>query len=99
MAELDTIRKELEKLLKEVKSLQAETAKAGPSGTQPAAAAPEAKPDVDAATETAAASLRELEQVLTEKMGEAEDALQEHPIAAMAAAFLLGLVIGRFSLR
>ena len=99
MAELDTIRKELEKLLKEVKSLQAETARAAASGPAPTAAEAEAASDLDQAADAAADTFRELEQVLIAKAAEAEDALEQHPLAAMAAAFLLGLVIGRFSFR
>lgn len=40
-------------------------------------------------------ALRELHQLLAEAAGEAETVLAEHPLAAVAAAFILGIVTGR----
>jgi ElaB/YqjD/DUF883 family membrane-anchored ribosome-binding protein len=39
--------------------------------------------------------LQDLQTQLQETAGEAEDLLAEHPIAAVASAFLLGVVVGR----
>ncbi|MET3611829.1 ElaB/YqjD/DUF883 family membrane-anchored ribosome-binding protein [Rhizobium aquaticum] len=95
MAELDTIRKELETLLKEVKHLQTKAAK--PAVEKPAAAA-EAAPG-DAETEETPDAIAELQTYLATKAGEAEEALEEHPLVVAAAAFVLGLVAGAIAFR
>ena len=95
MAELDTIRKELETLLKEVKHLQAEAAK--PAGEKPAAA-PEPSP-ADTRTDDASDAIAELQTYLSTKAGEAEEALEEHPLVVAAAAFVLGIVAGAIAFR
>ncbi len=91
MAELETIRKELEQLLKEVKSLQTDAAGPAAPDARETEPAPQAEPDADA--------LAELQNFLVSKAGEAESTIEDHPLAAMAAAFLLGLTIGRIALR
>ena len=95
MAELDTIRKELETLLKEVKQLQSEAAKPAAEKADAAAEPPpsETKPD------ESADALNELQTYLTAKAGEAEEALEDHPLVALAAAFVLGLVAGAIAFR
>ena len=40
-------------------------------------------------------ALRELQSHLNDATGEAEDLLTEHPFAAVAAAFVLGIIAGR----
>lgn len=95
MAELDTIRKELETLLKELKHLQAEAAK--PASEKPAAA-PEPSP-ADTRTDDASDAIAELQTYLSTKAGEAEEALEEHPLVVAAAAFVLGLVAGAIAFR
>ena len=95
MAELDTIRKELETLLKEVKHLQAEAAK--PSGEKPASAAEAASGEPR--TDEAPDAIAELQTYLATKAGEAEEALEEHPLVVVAAAFVLGLVAGAIAFR
>ncbi|MCD2173888.1 hypothetical protein [Rhizobium sp. C4] len=95
MAELDTIRKELETLLKEVKSLQAEAAK--PASPEVDAAAGPAPADTPA--EDASDAIAELQKYLTSKAGEAEEVLEDHPLVALAAAFVLGLVAGAIAFR
>ena len=40
-------------------------------------------------------ALRELQTQLADAVGEAETVLTEHPFAAIAAAFILGVVVGR----
>lgn len=95
MAELDTIRKELETLLKEVKTLQAEAAK---PAAEKADAAAEPAP-TEAKTDEVSDALSELQTYLTAKASEAEEALEDHPLVALAAAFVLGLVAGRIAFR
>ncbi len=95
MAELDTIRKELETLLKEVKNLQAKAVE--PADAKTAAAAEPAP--ADAQTDEASDALSELQTYFTSKAGEAEEALEEHPLVAVAAAFILGLVAGAIAFR
>lgn len=95
MAELDTIRKELETLLKEVKTLQAAAAK--PAAEKPAAAAEPAAAETKA--EDASDPIAELQTYLATKAGEAEEALEEHPLVVVAAAFVLGLVAGAIAFR
>ncbi len=95
MAELDTIRKELETLLKEVKTLQAEAA--NPAAEKPATA-PE-PPPADATTDEASDAIAELQTYLATKAGEAEEALEEHPLVVAAAAFVLGIVAGAIAFR
>ena len=95
MAELDTIRKELETLLKEVKSLQAQAAK--PAAEKADAAA---EPAIgETGTDEPTDALNELQTYLTAKAGEAEEALEDHPLVALAAAFVLGLVAGAIAFR
>jgi hypothetical protein len=95
MAGLDDIRNDLERLLKDVQAMRDQTA-ARPSPSP--ATEPEAPAEV-ADNVAGASALKELEDFLTSKAGEAEEAIEEHPLVAMAAAFLLGLTIGRFSPR
>lgn len=95
MAELDTIRKELETLLKEVKALQAEAAR---HAAEKPASAPE-PPPADASTDEASDAISELQTYLATKAGEAEEALEEHPLVVAAAAFVLGLVAGAIAFR
>lgn len=95
MAELDTIRKELETLLKEVKHLQAEAARPAAEKTDAAA---EPAP-AEAKTDEASDALSELQTYLATKAGEAEEALEEHPLVVVAAAFVLGLVAGAIAFR
>lgn len=95
MAELDTIRKELEMLLKEVKQLQAEAAK--PAAEKPAAAAEPAT--ADPTTDDTSDAIAELQTYLATKAGEAEEALEERPLVVAAAAFVLGLVAGAIAFR
>lgn len=99
MAGLDDIRNDLDRLLKDVAALRAQ------AGTK-AAAAPEPEPAAEPAANAAETeglkdgnALKDLEEYLTSKAGEAEEAVEEHPLVAMAAAFLLGLAIGRFTPR
>jgi hypothetical protein len=40
-------------------------------------------------------ALQDLQAQMQDTAGKAEDLLAEHPIAAMASAFLLGVVVGR----
>jgi ElaB/YqjD/DUF883 family membrane-anchored ribosome-binding protein len=95
MAELDTIRKELETLLKEVKHLQSEAAK--PAAEKPATA--EDPSTTDAESEETSDAIAELQTYLATKAGEAGEALEEHPLVVVAAAFVLGLVAGRLAFR
>ena len=100
MAELDNIQKELAKLAKDLAALQAERAAAPPP--DPAQASP--APAADTAAETAETdegteALRKLAEYVTSKAGEAEETLSDHPLVGVAAAFLLGLAVGRISSR
>lgn len=98
MAELDTIRAELEKLLEEVRDLQAGgkmSSDAAATATADAAPAETA----EAAAKDDAEAMHELQQYLATKAGEAEEALEDHPLVALAAAFMLGLVAGRLAFR
>lgn len=98
MAELDSIQKELEKLAKDVADLRAQRAAEPPLATSSSAAAKEttaADADVDEGTE----ALRKLADYVTSKASEAEETLSDHPLVGVAAAFLLGLAVGRISSR
>lgn len=95
MAELDTIRKELETLLKEVRQLQSQAA--GPDAEKATAAAEPASAEAEASS--ASDALDELQAYLAARTGEAEEIFAEHPLATLAAAFLLGLVAGRIAFR
>jgi ElaB/YqjD/DUF883 family membrane-anchored ribosome-binding protein len=95
MAELDNIQKELEKLAKDLAELRAERAVEPPSAAPPAGEAGSGSTAVDEGTE----ALRKLADYVTTRAGEAEETLAEHPLVGVAAAFLLGLAIGRISSR
>ncbi|MFM2280420.1 MAG: hypothetical protein RLZZ444_2651 [Pseudomonadota bacterium] len=93
MAGIETIRTEIDAILKELEAAQARAQ----ADSKPAEdAKPDtANPPIDIAS--AIEALGELRDQLEKAVGEAGDAITEHPIAATAAAFLLGLIIGRIS--
>lgn len=100
MAELDNIQKELQKLAKDVAALQAERATEPPASASTAAPAPgDGTADGAEATDEGTEALRKLADYVTSKAGEAEETLSDHPLVGVAAAFLLGLAVGRISSR
>ena len=58
--------------------------------------APAAVPDTEDATELERA-LHELRRHMTDVAKEAEEMVTEHPMASVAAAFCLGMIVGRIS--
>lgn len=80
MAKKRSVKSELGDLQAELKRAEAETP----------AADPEPAPKSEAET-----LLRELESSLGKAGEEAEELVKHHPLAAVAAAFLLGLLAGR----
>ena len=68
--------------------------KTGATTDRPAASEQAGVPKHDKRSELSRA-LQDLQTQLQETAGEAEDLLAEHPIAAVASAFLLGVVVGR----
>ena len=98
MAELDNIQKELQKLAKDVAALQAERA-AEPPASASTAAPGDGTTDAADATDEGTEALRKLADYVTSTAGEAEETLSDHPLVGVAAAFLLGLAVGRISSR
>jgi len=95
MAKKDLHRAELAKL-------RAELAAPGPAGGPPlreAMSDTEAGPDCDAVEPNhihdLAAMLHEAQDKLADTAEDVEDFVISHPLAAVAAAFLLGLALGR----
>jgi ElaB/YqjD/DUF883 family membrane-anchored ribosome-binding protein len=88
MARLDQIRTEIDALLAELAKAQASQ----PGGEDAAPAGDAQHPLADAM-----AALGQLRDQLEDAAKDAGDAVGEHPVAAIASAFLLGLVIGRIS--
>lgn len=95
----------------EIDKLQAELQRAGaepPEGGEPGHAIPESSPaatgGVDSAAYDSAAFdveqfLRDLQGTLAAAADDAEETVVSHPLVAVSAAFLLGVLIGRFSRR
>ncbi|MDO6963532.1 hypothetical protein [Rhizobium alvei] len=94
MAGIETIRTEIDAILKELEAAQTR-AQASSKPESDGAKPDESGPPIDIAS--AIEALGELRDQLEKAAGEAGDAITEHPIAATAAAFLLGLIIGRIS--
>lgn len=65
-----------------------------PAAASEAEAAAEAEPET-ATFDQLHALVRDLQEALHEATEKAEDAVTSHPAAALASAFLLGLLVGR----
>jgi ElaB/YqjD/DUF883 family membrane-anchored ribosome-binding protein len=81
----------------ELDELRAEMARLKQQAPEPqsATAVPAAEP-VDA---TLMEQLSELNRLAQERLEEAEDIITEHPVAAVAGALALGIIIGRLTAR
>lgn len=88
-AELDALRSELAEFRK---------ARVGPGETAGAAVAPE-EPAGAAGPGALGAQLAELNTLVRQMLDEAEETITEHPVATVAAALALGIVIGRLTAR
>ena len=90
-AELDALRRELAELHK-ARAGQGEAAGGG-------AAAGMAEPEGEAGPGFLGAQLVELNTLVRQMLDEAEETITEHPVATVAAALALGIVIGRLTAR
>lgn len=100
MAELAKIQKELDKLAKDLAALKAQRASEPEPATQEAATMSGGEaPAETAETDEGLEALRKLADYVSSKAGEAEETLADHPLVGVAAAFLLGLAVGRISSR
>ena len=86
---LRSLRDELEMLKHEVEAMKA---------TAPGDAGPEGGPTPSAGTELES-QLGELTQMVKTMLDEAEDTVTRHPMATVAGALALGIVIGRLTAR
>ncbi|MFO1121223.1 MAG: hypothetical protein U1F47_02705 [Hyphomicrobiales bacterium] len=85
MARRKTLRDELEELRSELASVK-----------RPSSGGKEPEEDPDGPVET---QLAELNRLVKSMIEEAEDTISDHPVATVAAALALGIVIGRLSAR
>jgi ElaB/YqjD/DUF883 family membrane-anchored ribosome-binding protein len=85
-AELDALRSELAQLRKP----------AAEPGEAPGA---EAESPAEALSAGLGAQLAELNTLVKQMLDEAEETITEHPVATVAAALALGIVIGRLTAR
>jgi ElaB/YqjD/DUF883 family membrane-anchored ribosome-binding protein len=91
MARHQTIRAELDQLRAELAALR--KAKAPP---------PETEPEAGQSTEAPLSleqQIRHLTKLADEMLSDAEDTVVEHPVASVAGALALGIVIGRLIAR
>jgi ElaB/YqjD/DUF883 family membrane-anchored ribosome-binding protein len=98
MARLDTVRSEIEALLKELKELESERSSkssVAPESDETGKTMPE--PTEGGRLKEAIEALQGLHDQLIEAARETGDAVTEHPFAATASAFMLGLIVGRLS--
>jgi ElaB/YqjD/DUF883 family membrane-anchored ribosome-binding protein len=89
MASQRSMRAELDALRAEVEALRAAKKPAAP---EPAAAEPAGEKSLED-------QLRQLAKLAEETLAEAEDTVADHPLASVAAALALGIVIGRLTAR
>jgi ElaB/YqjD/DUF883 family membrane-anchored ribosome-binding protein len=88
MAARASVREELERLRRDIETMR---------GNEPADGQP-----ADAAGDDGVwlgAHLKELQQMVQDSLDNAEEAVAEHPRAAIAGALALGIVIGRLTVR
>ena len=90
MARQPSIRAELDQLRAELEALR--KAKAPPPPDTEAKADAEASPSLEQ-------QIRHLTKLAEEMLTEAEDTVAEHPVASVAGALALGIVIGRLTAR
>ncbi len=92
MAFRKSLREELEALRAELGQHRAATAEAGPSpaGGEATAAGGD---------EMLSGQLSELNRLVQQMLDEAEETIAEHPVATVAGALALGIVIGRLTAR
>ena len=81
----------------ELEDLRAELARMKEHVPAPAAATP--VQDVEPAEVTLKEQLAELNRLAQDMLEEAEDTITEHPVAAVAGALALGILIGRLTAR
>ena len=90
MARHPSIRAELDSLRAELEALR-EAKQPPPSPTEEAAATDE--------PQSLEQQIRHLTKLAEEMLDEAEDTVVNHPVASMAGALALGIVIGRLTAR
>jgi ElaB/YqjD/DUF883 family membrane-anchored ribosome-binding protein len=92
MARLSNIREELEKLKTEILAKHSAPAETGASGAKDDAAA-------TGFAATVENQIGELNKLVKATLEDAETTVAEHPVATVAGAMALGIVIGRVSAR
>ena len=91
MVDAEAMRSELEILLKEL-------AKRGfAAGSRPGDPGEATDPAADSDAESYAGALQKLSDYLASAASEAGETLAAHPLAAVGAAFMLGVAVGRMS--
>jgi len=92
--EIAALRAEIEALKSERESLERKVAEEAPEQVEPAAATHEVEPATSAHDQ-----LKEFEMAVERLSETLEDEVSEHPLIAVGAALLLGILIGRLSAR
>lgn len=95
MSELDALRKDLDLLLKDLQAARSDI----PASADSRTAAEPGKAEAALPDEDLLKPLHELTDYLTSRATETEAVVAGHPFVTIAAAFILGLAVGRISHR